>query len=131
MKQQREDEPVTIQGFYLLTNGKCRVVNHDDDYCFQELTNGHFFGEAEMLKTVDFCFFGNIVADSDDVECMFIPAKDFMKMPNYERVLIKKYAESRSEINMLGMQYSRRYNIDKSEYENFYWSIFTKTIEIL
>jgi hypothetical protein len=73
-----------------------------------------------MLKTVDFCFFGDIIADSPEVRFMFMTAKEFMKIPKYERIIIKKYAEKRSEINMLGMQYSRKYGIDMQEYQNFY-----------
>lgn len=107
-------------GFYLINDGTCRVVNHDDQYSFQILKKGDFFGEAELLKTVDFCFFGHIIAQSPTVECMFIPASEFKKIPQFEQILIKKYAENRQDINILGLQYSKRYNVDIQEYTNFY-----------
>lgn len=107
-------------GFFLITQGKCLVVNQEDGYCFQQLMNGHFFGEADVLKTIDFSFFGDIVADSEEVRCLYMTSKEFMTLPAYERILIKRFAEKRSEISMLGMQYSRRYNIDPYLYQKFY-----------
>ena len=116
--QKKVDDPNI--GFYLINDGTCRVVNHDDQYSFQILKKGDFFGEAEILKTVDFCFFGDIIAHSPTVECLFIPAAEFKKIPQFEQILIKKYAENRQDINILGLQYSKRYNVDIQEYTNFY-----------
>ena len=96
-------------GFYLINQGKCRVVNHDDGYCFQELKKGDFFGESETLKSIGFAFFGDIVADTDDVECLFIPQDEFMKTPTYEKNQIRQYAEQRADIKMLAFQYATRY----------------------
>lgn len=96
------------------------MINRDDNYCFQILKKGDFFGESDILKCIDFSFFGNIVAETPKVQCLFIPREEFLKIPKFERTQIKKYAENRGDIQMLGLHYSRKYNIDIQEYTNFF-----------
>lgn len=96
------------------------MIHQTDSYSFQTLMNGHFFGEAEMLKCIDFTYFGDIVVDSPEVTVLYISTEDFLTIPLYERNMIKKFADQRSEISMLGVQYARRYKVEVSEYYNFY-----------
>jgi hypothetical protein len=58
-------------GFYLVLEGHCIVRNHDDKYVSKRLSRSDFFGESDMLKTVGFDFFGDIIAESQ-VKCYFI-----------------------------------------------------------
>jgi CRP-like cAMP-binding protein len=104
----------------LINEGKCKVVNHDDGICCQKLKKGDFFGESEALKSIGFAFFGDIVAATDTVECLFIPQDEFMKIPTYEKNQIKHYAEQRADIKMLGFRYSTKYSVDIKQYINYY-----------
>jgi hypothetical protein len=36
------------------------------------------------LKVVGYEFFGDIIADSEEVECLFISLNDFYKIPLFE-----------------------------------------------
>ena len=41
------------------------------------LKKGDYFGESEIIRVIGFDFFGDIIADSDEVECMFISKYNF------------------------------------------------------
>lgn len=71
--------------------------NHDDDFSIKQLNASEFFGESEIFKSVGFEFFGDIFADTD-VEFMFIPQETFKKIPLFEQLVIKEYAERREVI---------------------------------
>jgi len=59
------------------------------------LQGGEFFGESEILKVIGYDYFGDIIAESEEVECMFISQDDLLKIPLYELVEIKNFAEKR------------------------------------
>lgn len=71
-------------GLYFITNGRCVIKNHDDGYISKHLHQGDYFGEGDSLKVIDYTFYGEIIADSDDVECWFIPVGEFWKIPLFE-----------------------------------------------
>lgn len=70
-QEEAESEDLQV-GFYFITKGTAAVRNHDDGYVAKKLTQGDYFGESDPLKVVGYTFFGEIVADSDDLECWFI-----------------------------------------------------------
>ena len=107
-------------GLYLIKQGYCAVRNHDDGFQAKRLNQGDFFGESDLLKCVGYSFFGEIVADSDDVECWFIPQEKFAKIPLFEQMHMKTLAESRRDVVMLGFDYAKRYNIDMAEYQSYF-----------
>ena len=59
-------------------------MNPDDGYVAKRLKQGDYFGESDLLKAVGYSFFGNIIADSDDLECWFIKMKDLSRIPAFE-----------------------------------------------
>ena len=59
------------------------------------MQGGEFFGESEILKVIGYDYFGDIIAESEEVECMFISQDDLLKIPLYELVEIKNFAEKR------------------------------------
>ena len=84
------------------------------------LKQGDFFGESDLLKNIGYTFYGDIVASSDDLECWFIPKKNFSKIPLYEQIHMKENAKCRRDILMLSFEYSRKYKIDIKEYASYY-----------
>lgn len=107
-------------GFYLIKEGYCQVVNRDDQYRAKLLKKGDFFGESDLLQCVGYSFFGEIVADSDDVECWFIPEEKFIKIPLFEQIHMKQYAENRRDVVMMSFDYSKRYKLDMREYQSYF-----------
>ena len=69
---------------------------------------------------IGFEYFGDIIAKSENVECMFISFLDFQKIPLFEQESIRDFANQRSAIKFLGYQYSSKYGIDPSEYQGYY-----------
>jgi hypothetical protein len=65
------------------------------------LQGGEFFGESEILKVIGYDYFGDIIAESEEVECMFISQDDLLKIPFYELVEIKNFAEKRQSLKLL------------------------------
>jgi len=65
------------------------------------LQGGEFFGESEILKVIGYDYFGDIIAESEEVECMFISQDDLLKIPLYELVEIKNFAEKRQSLKLL------------------------------
>ena len=59
-------------GFYFIIKGYANVVNPDDGFIAKRLKQGDYFGESDLLKSVGYSFFGDIIADSDDFECWYI-----------------------------------------------------------
>lgn len=103
-------------GFYLIKQGHCLVQNHDDHYRAKVLKQGDFFGESDLLQCVGYSFFGEIVAETDDVECWYIPEERFVRIPLYEQERMKELAEKRRDVVMLSFEYSKRYKIEMAEY---------------
>ena len=68
---------------YYISEGHCLVRNAADGYCPKTLTKGDFFGESELIKGVDYTFFGEIVAKSD-VQCWHLPIEHYGKIPYFE-----------------------------------------------
>lgn len=65
------------------------------------MQGGEFFGESEILKVIGYDYFGDIIAESEEVECMFISQDDLLKIPFYELVEIKNFAEKRQSLKLL------------------------------
>jgi hypothetical protein len=65
------------------------------------LQGGEFFGESEILKVIGYDYFGDIIAESEEVECMFVSQDDLLKIPLYELVEIKNFAEKRQSLKLL------------------------------
>ena len=87
-------------GLYYITKGHCAVKNSDDGYCIKNLAHGDCFGESELIKSVDYTFFGDIIAE-DDVECFFLPRNCFHKIPYYEQLIMRQSLMTRGDISML------------------------------
>lgn len=60
------------------------IRNRDDGIVAKKLKQGDYFGESDLLKSIGYQFFGEIVAASDDLECWFIPFKEFSRIPLFE-----------------------------------------------
>ena len=58
--------------------------NTEDQFLGKVIREGDFFGEADLLKCVDYTFFGDIVAESDSVDVLYIGEEDFNKIPIFE-----------------------------------------------
>jgi len=71
-----------------------------------------------MIK--GFAFFGDIVAESDKVDCLFISKENVQKIPTYELLRIKEFCEKRNDIQMLTYLYTHKYKLQPSEYASFY-----------
>ena len=104
----------------MITNGYAWVRNTDDQYNAKKLRQGDFFGESDILKTVGYTFFGEIVADSDDFEVNFISADQFWKIPLFEQVFMKQHSKARKDIIMLTFNYVKRYSLDVKEYGSYF-----------
>ena len=65
------------------------------------MQGGEFFGESEILKVIGYDYFGDIIAESEEVECMFVSQDDLLKIPFYELVEIKNFAEKRQSLKLL------------------------------
>ena len=65
------------------------------------MQGGEFFGESEILKVIGYDYFGDIIAESEEVECMFVSQDDLLKIPLYELVEIKNFAEKRQSLKLL------------------------------
>jgi len=76
---------------FYISKGHCCIVNKDDGYQSRVLGSGDFFGESELIKCVDFTFFGDIIAQ-DDVECWCLPHEYYDKIPYFEQNLMQEYA---------------------------------------
>ena len=74
---------------YLILSGTAKIVNGTDNFEAKHLKFGDYFGESEMLRVIGFDFFGDIYADSDDVECFFISRENFKKIAIFEMMKIK------------------------------------------
>lgn len=61
-----------IAGLYIIIKGRCKVVHKKDNILATYLQGGECFGESDLLKIVGFDFFGDIIADSNEVECLYI-----------------------------------------------------------
>ena len=82
--KEEEEEPGLDVGFYFITKGYAAVRNHDDGFMAKKLMQGDYFGESDPLKVVGYTFFGEIVADSDDLECWFIRKDQWRRIPLFE-----------------------------------------------
>lgn len=87
MKIEEAEKPTLVSdlgGFYVITKGLCKVVHLEDGYEAARLRGGECFGESDLLQLVGFDYFGDIVAESDVVECIYISSKNFGKIPLFE-----------------------------------------------
>ena len=82
------------------------------------IQGGECFGESDLLKVVGFDYFGDIVAESDEVECLYISQQNFLKIPLFEQNNIRDYAKDRKAIRFLTYEYCKKYNIEFQEYSN-------------
>lgn len=73
-----------VAGFYVIIKGRCKVVHNQDRYLATYLQGGECFGESDLLKMVGFDFFGDIIADSEEVQCLYISQQNFLKIPRFE-----------------------------------------------
>lgn len=105
---------------YFIISGKAQIINTQDDYEAKTLKKGDYFGESEIIRVIGFDFFGDVVAESETVECLFISKQNFQKIALFEQMNIKQHALKREVIHMLAYEYSRRYQIDLSEFDSFY-----------
>lgn len=84
------------------------------------MKKGEYFGDSDISKSVGYGFFGSIIAESDQVETLFISMEDFDKIPLFEQKLIQIHSMNRKEMRMLGYEYSKRYGIPIEEYYSYY-----------
>ena len=71
-------------GLFYIVKGSCIVRNKEDRFEGKIIREGDFFGEGDLLKCVDYTFFGEIVAQSEQVEVLYIGEDDFHKIPIFE-----------------------------------------------
>ena len=71
-------------GLFFIAKGSCSIRNKDDQFVSKTIRAGDFFGEGDLLKCVDYTFFGEIVAASSQVEVLYVSEEDFHKIPAYE-----------------------------------------------
>jgi len=69
---------------YYISKGQCVVRNQSDGRIARTLGQGDIFGESELIKCVDFTFFGDVIA-VNDVECWCLPIQHFGKIPYFEQ----------------------------------------------
>ena len=67
-----------------------------------------------------YTYFGDIFAESEEVECIFIDKEKFNRIPAFEQLLMKQYCISRDDIQMLAYFYSNKYGKDIQEYTYYY-----------
>lgn len=88
-KVEESEKPSLVQnkglaGLYVIIKGRCKVVHNKDNYTATYLQGGECFGESDLLKIVGFDYFGDIIADSDEVQCLYISQQNFQKIPLFE-----------------------------------------------
>ena len=113
-------------GLYVVERGKCVVVNPYDSQLLQNksslgyqkhdpyaenngvLQRGEFFGEAQALQTLSLNFFGEVYAQSDDVELLFLSRENLQLLPGFERAKMKLVADKRAQgwLYRMGRKYS-------------------------
>lgn len=53
------------QGIYILNEGTCKIVHILDGLEAKELKRGDIFGECDLLKTIGYNYYGDIVVSSE------------------------------------------------------------------
>mmetsp|Transcript_23184 Transcript_23184/g.22680 ORF Transcript_23184/g.22680 Transcript_23184/m.22680 type:complete len:101 (+) Transcript_23184:1712-2014(+) len=71
-------------GVYIIDTGRCKIINPYDKSVFNTIQRGDYFGENESLKIPSNNYFGEIVADDDEVTCLFISNENMIRLPIYE-----------------------------------------------
>ena len=107
-------------GLFLIIDGSAVVRNTDDGFVNKKLKQGDFFGESDLLHTVGYTFFGDIIAESEVVEVLFIPSEKFSKIPLYEQVEMRRICQARKDLQMLIYSYCRKYPVTESDYASYY-----------
>ena len=110
-------------GVYVVTRGSATVVNTADGYRACQLRGGEIFGEADLLKIVGYEFFGDIIADCDDCQVMFISTRHFHEIPEFEKITMKEFAVERLSIRQLAYRYSERYKKPYSDFIHYYSTV--------
>lgn len=105
-----------LSGFYVIIQGHCKVVHLKDGHEATQLQGGDCFGESDLLKIVGFDFFGDIIADSAEVQCLYISTQNFGKIPLFEQNNIRDYARQRRAISYLAYQYCEKYQLEYADY---------------
>ena len=77
------------EGMYLIVSGIAKIVNSKDNHAPKLLKKGDYFGESEIIRVIGFDFFGDIIAESDKVETLFISKSNFQKIALFEQMNIK------------------------------------------
>lgn len=77
------------EGMYLIVSGIAKIVNSKDNHAPKLLKKGDYFGESEIIRVIGFDFFGDIIAESDKVETLFISKANFQKIALFEQMNIK------------------------------------------
>ena len=80
-------------GIFVIIKGSCSVINKADGYQACSLKGGEMFGESDILKIVGYDFFGDIIADSDEVECMYISTAHVKMIPQFELNHLKNFGK--------------------------------------
>lgn len=114
-------------GVYLVTRGVATVVNPADGYRACQLRGGEIFGEADQLKIVGYEFFGDIIAESDECQCMFISTRHLREIPEFEKLTMKEFAEARLSIRQLAYRYSERYKKPYADFVHYYSTVDTSS----
>ena len=56
---------------------------------------GDYFGESQELKVPGINYFGDVIADDDEVTCLFIESKDVLRIPIYELEVMRGYCNGK------------------------------------
>ncbi|CDW89030.1 tpr domain containing protein [Stylonychia lemnae] len=86
LKYYIEKRPIMI-----IMQGKCKVVNNFDSYDVATLKRGDIFGESDFLRNISYDFFGDIIADDDQVEVLVIENPDLIINFTEKKMLVDSF----------------------------------------
>jgi hypothetical protein len=65
------------------------LIHRYDNFNAKEMRRWDFFGECDLIKVIGHTYFGDVVAQSEQVRTLFISKANFKKIPVYEQLVMK------------------------------------------
>ncbi|CAI2379240.1 unnamed protein product [Moneuplotes crassus] len=99
-----ENDYIGQDGIYIVDKGKCSLVFPNEDTLVAKLGKYDFFGPIFYLEMIKKVLFTKdlttitVVADTQEVTCLFFSMKRFGKIPKYERPIVLKLFEKAAEM---------------------------------
>ena len=104
-------------GMYIIDTGRCKLVNPYDNFQISTISRGDFFGEANTLKIPSFNYFGDVIANSESLTCLFISNQDMQRIPIHEIEAMRNFSIKKTQA--LQNVASKKYGIPVEELNQY------------